>query len=77
MFQVVSYFSAEYLVVFLPAVILLMAVLPQRARRAALLICNGALFWAFSSKLIVYLQHFLCTISDYGLAQSSMKKMRS
>ena len=73
MFQVVSYFSAEYLVVFLPAVILLMAVLPQRARRAALLICNGALFWAFSSKLIVYLIFTTFSMHHIGLWISAIQ----
>ncbi len=73
MFPMVSYFSAEYLVVFLPVVVLLMAVLPQKARRVVLLLCNCALFWAFSEKLIVYLIFTTFSMHHIGLWISAIQ----
>lgn len=50
-----SYFSPGYLAIYLPAAVLLYAVMGQRGRRVVLLAFSYLCFWAVSGKLIVYL----------------------
>ena len=50
-----SYCSLLYLAVFLPAVVLVHRILPQRLRWAALLAASYAFFWSVSGKLLVFL----------------------
>lgn len=59
-----SFFSVEYLFVFLPASILLYWISPQRIRRYVLLFESCAFFWLISGKLTAYL--ILSAVSIYG-----------
>ena len=62
-----SYFSAGYLGLYLPATLALYAVVPQRGRRAVLLVFSYLCFWAVSGKLIVYLLLSTLSIHHLGL----------
>ena len=50
-----SYFSPLYLVLFLPAVLIVYSILPQKGRRWWLLAASYAFFWLISGGLAVYL----------------------
>lgn len=69
-----TYFSPQYLALFLPIVILLMAVLPQKGRRLTLLLSSYFLFWCFSGKLIIYLLVSTFSIHHFGLWLSTLQK---
>lgn len=59
--SLISSFSIVYLGIFLPIVVLLYAVLPQKARRWFLLAASYIFYWLISGELIVYL--LLSTVS--------------
>ena len=50
-----SYFSIEYLIIFLPLPVAAYPVLPHRSPRLSLLAPTYLFFWAVSRKLIAYL----------------------
>ena len=50
-----SYFSLLYLAILLPGTVLAYTVLPQKYRRAVLLLSSYAVFWLVSGKLLCYL----------------------
>ena len=50
-----SYSSILYICIFLPAVILLYGIVPQRHRWKILLAASYAFFYLLSGKLVVYL----------------------
>lgn len=62
-----SYCSLLYLAVFLPAVVLVHRILPQRLRWAALLAASYAFFWSVSGKLLVFLLLSTVSIHHFGL----------
>jgi hypothetical protein len=49
-----SYCSLEYLVVFLPAVLILYQILPKKARRYWLLAASYLFFWYLSGLLVLW-----------------------
>ena len=53
--EISSYVSIAYLVLFLPAVILLYGISPRRIRPYVLLLSSYAFFWSISGKLLIYL----------------------
>lgn len=59
-----SFFSIEYMFIFLPAAIFLYWIFPQRIRRYVLIFESCAFYWLISGKLIAYL--ILSAFSDYG-----------
>lgn len=62
-----SYFSVLYLAVLLPGAALAYAVLPQRFRRAVLLLSSYAVFWLISRKLLCYLLFTTLSVHHIGL----------
>ncbi len=76
MLSVSSFFSIDYLALFLPPVILMLTFPPQKVRRWLLLAANYTLFWAFSGKLIAYLLAITVAIYYFGLWLSSIQKKR-
>ena len=67
MFSFSSYFSTEYLVMLLPASVLLYALLPQRLRRWSLLLSSYVFFWAISGKLIAFLLFSTLSLHHFGI----------
>ena len=67
MFSVSSYFSVEYLLMLLPACVLLYLFLPKMGRRLCLLFFSWAFFWAVSGRLIVYLLASTVLVYVFGL----------
>ncbi len=62
-----SYFSPAFLMLFLPLVIALYSIAPQKARWAVLLCASYAFFWAISGGLLVFL--LASTLSVYLLGR--------
>lgn len=62
-----SFFSIEYMFVFLPAAIVLYWLAPQKIRRYVLLFESCAFFWLISGKLIAYLVLSAVSIYFFGL----------
>ena len=58
-----SYTKPLYLVIFLPIVVILYNLIPQKHRWKVLLLSSYAFFWSISGKLIVYL--LVSTIVTY------------
>lgn len=73
MFTLTSYFSIEYLVIFLPVVVGLYVILPQKARRLVLLLSSYVFFWAVSGKLIIYLLFSTLSIHHIGVWLSGIQ----
>ncbi len=71
-----SYCSLLYLAVFLPAVVLVHRILPQRLRWAALLAASYAFFWSVSGKLLVFLLVSTVSIHYFGLWLASEQQCR-
>ena len=53
--ELTSFFSSQYLVLFLPAVILMYAVLPKRAKKYGLLLASFGFYLVISRRFIIYL----------------------
>ena len=68
-----SYFSIEYLIIFLPVSIGAYAVLPQRFRRLSLLASSYLFFWAVSGKLIAYLIFSTLSVHYIGIWLSGIQ----
>ena len=69
-----AYHEALYLAVFLPIVMLLYQVLPQKIRPYLLLLASYVFFWSFSKYLIVYLLATTLVIYGVGLWIGSLQK---
>ena len=67
MLPVTSYFSVVYLAAFLPAVVILYGILPQKPRRVLLLLSGYLMFWLISGKLLGYLLLETLVIHYVGL----------
>ncbi|MDE6659895.1 MAG: MBOAT family protein [Eubacterium sp.] len=61
--KLTSYFSLQYLLIFLPIVIVLYWLMPRKARRWVLLLASYTFFWLISGKLTVFL--LITTLSIY------------
>ena len=53
--ELTSFFSFDYIVIFLPICLLIYALTPQKARRYMLLALSFGFYWLVSGKLIIYL----------------------
>lgn len=71
-----SYFSLLYLGIFLPAVVLLYSVFPQKHRWKVLLGASYLFFWSISGKLVLYLVYSTCSIHYFGLWMASIQSER-
>lgn len=71
-----SYFAPGFLAAFLPACILLYAVLPQKARPWVLLAFSYLFVWTLSNWLIVFLMLSTVTVYGAGLAMGGMLEKR-
>ncbi|MDE6413575.1 MAG: MBOAT family protein [Eubacterium sp.] len=65
--KLTSYFSLQYLMLFLPIVVVLYWLMPRKARRWVLLIASYAFFWLISGKLTVFLLITTLSIYLFGL----------
>lgn len=74
MFTMTSYFSIEFLLIFLPAVILLYGITPGKVRRIVLLAASYLFFWAISGRLLVYLLISTFSAHHFGLWLSSEQR---
>lgn len=62
-----SFFSAAYLVVFLPVCLVIFSILPERLKKYFLLAADCAFFWLISGKLLVYLLLTALSMHYFGL----------
>ena len=71
-----SYFTLLYLGVFLPAVLIIYGVVPQKARGPVLLGASYVFFWSVSGKLLMYLLISTFSIHHMGLWMADAQKDR-
>lgn len=71
-----SYFSLTYLAVFLPIVLVVYSVFPQKWRRYVLLAASYGFFWLISGTLVVYLILSTLSIHYFGLWLDRIQKQR-
>ena len=71
-----SYCSLEYLIAFLPAVMLLYQILPRRFRRYLLLAAGYAFFWYLSGILVLWNIAVAVCVWLTGLRLSAILKKR-
>lgn len=71
-----SYFAPAFLAAFLPACILLYAIVPRKARPAILLAFSYLFVWALSNWLIVFLMLSTVTVYAAGRAMDAMLEQR-
>ena len=62
-----SFFSFDYIVLFLPICLLIYALTPQKARRYTLLALSFGFYWLVSGKLIIYLLLSIFSAHYFGL----------
>ena len=62
-----SYFSMDYLMFFLPVVIVIYCILSDRFKKYFLIVASYAFFWMISGKLVVYLALSTLFIHYFGL----------
>lgn len=62
-----SYFSMDYLMFFLPVVIVIYCILSDRFKKYFLILASYAFFWMISGKLVVYLALSTLFIHYFGL----------
>ncbi len=71
-----TYFDPDFFALFLPAVVLLYAVMPSKVRPHVLLISSYVFFWLTSEKLIVYLLLSTVSIHHFGLWLDKLQQQR-
>lgn len=71
-----SYFSFQYLLIFLPACVLAYAVTPRRGKKYVLLAFSVAFFWLISGKLVAYLLGSAASMYGFGLWLEEMHRRR-
>ena len=71
-----SYCSLLYVGVFLPAVVLCYALMPQRHRGKVLLAASYVFFWSVSGKLVVFLLASSFSLHHFGLWLTSVQEER-
>ncbi len=72
-----SYFSFTYMAIFLPALILVYSLMPQRHRWKVLLGASYLFFWIISGELLIYLLFSTMSIHHLGLWLSSLQEERN
>ncbi len=65
--EMTSFSSAAYLALFLPAVLLLYSLVPQRAKKYFLLVSSFVFYWLVSGNLIIYLFLSILSVHYFGL----------
>ena len=65
--EMTSFSSAAYLVIFLPAVLILYALVPQKAKRYFLLAASFVFYWLISGNLVIYLFLSILSVHYFGL----------
>ena len=74
--ELTSFFSSQYLVLFLPAVILMYAVLPKRAKKYGLLLASFGFYLVISRRFIIYLMLNILSVWLFGLGLDWMHRHR-
>ena len=74
--KLTSFFSSQYLVLFLPAVLVLYTLTPNRAKRYALLLASLMFFFLISRRYIVYLLINIALIWGFGLWLQKLHGLR-
>lgn len=69
-----SYCSLAYLLIFLPAVMIVYSVTPKKHRWIALLAANYVFFWCFSGKLLGFLLFSTLSVHHFGLWLARLKE---
>ena len=72
-----SYFSAAFLLAFLPATVACYQLAPRRARWAVLLAASYAFFWVLSGPLVVFVIASTVSIWAAGLALDALASRRA
>lgn len=65
--ELTSFFSFDYIVIFLPICLLIYILTPQKARRYMLLALSFGFYWLVSGKLIIYLLLSIFSAHYFGL----------
>lgn len=65
--RLTSFFSIQYLVLFLPAAVLFYSLMPRRAKKYALLLISLTFFFLISRRFIVYLLATIFSVWLFGL----------
>lgn len=65
--EMTSFSSAAYLVIFLPAVLVLYNFIPQKAKKYFLLVVSFIFYWLISGNLIIYLFLSILSVHYFGL----------
>jgi ABC-type siderophore export system fused ATPase/permease subunit len=71
-----SYCSLEYLIAFLPAVMILYQILPKMARRILLLAASYAFFWYLSGPLVLWNVAAAVIVYVIGLRMAALIRHR-
>lgn len=72
-----SYFSIEYLALFLPAVFIFYNLMPKKYRWLLLLLASYLFFWLISGKLILYLISATCIVYILALHLEKIQSQRN
>ena len=72
-----SYFSIEYLALFLPAVFIFYNLMPKKYRWLLLLLASYLFFWLISGKLILYLISATCIVYIIALHLGRIQSQRN
>ena len=71
-----SYFSFQYLLIFLPACVLAYALSPKWVKKYVLLLFSTAFFWLISGKLVAYLLGSAVSMYGFGLWLQEVHRQR-
>lgn len=71
-----SYFSTSFICIFLPASVVLYAIVPKRARWIVLLVASYAFLWVLSGKLVVFVGVSTLSVYALGLVMGRIHKRR-
>ena len=74
--KLTSFFSLQYLVLFLPVVVLAYAAVPRRGKRIVLLLASFGFFYLISRRNVVFLLLAIVTAWGFGLLLGRMNEMR-
>lgn len=71
-----SYFSFQYLLMFLPACVLVYALMPRWGKKYVLLMFSTVFFWLISGKLVAYLLGSAVSMYGFGLWLEAIRQRR-
>ncbi len=74
--KLTSFFSGQYLAFFLPAVLVLYALMPKAGRKYALLVSSLGFFFLISRRFIVYLLATICAVWLFGQWLGKLQELR-